>query len=92
MCCWAAMAEAEYMKYKDPKQPINARVKDLVKRMTLEEKIGQMSQIDRTVASEEVMKKYFLGKCSYKFGLIKCGLCYIGLYITYRLIKGMAIS
>ncbi|XP_057505960.1 uncharacterized protein LOC130789247 [Actinidia eriantha] len=61
MCCWAAMAEAEYMKYKDPKQPINARIKDLLKRMTLEEKIGQMSQIDRTVASEEVMKKYFLG-------------------------------
>ena len=67
MGCWAAMAEAEYMKYKDPKQLINARIKDLMKRMTLEEKIGQMSQIDRTVASEEVMKKYFLGKCGYKF-------------------------
>ncbi|GFZ09299.1 glycosyl hydrolase family protein [Actinidia rufa] len=57
MGCWAAMAEVEYMKYKDPKQPINARIKDLMKRMTLEEKIGQMSQIDRTVASEQVMKK-----------------------------------
>ncbi|GFZ09300.1 glycosyl hydrolase family protein [Actinidia rufa] len=61
MGCWAAIVEAEYMKYKDPKQPIYARIKDLMKRMTLEEKIGQMSQIDRTVASEEVMKKYFLG-------------------------------
>lgn len=29
--------------YKDPKTPVNARVKDLLKRMTLEEKIGQMS-------------------------------------------------
>ncbi|BFG37512.1 hypothetical protein CerSpe_237850 [Prunus speciosa] len=29
--------------------------------MTLEEKIGQMVQIDRSVASAEVMKKYFIG-------------------------------
>ncbi|CAK9173870.1 unnamed protein product [Ilex paraguariensis] len=60
-CCWAAMADAEYMKYKDPKQPINTRIKDLMNRMTLEEKIGQMTQIDRTVASNEVMKKYYIG-------------------------------
>ncbi|KAK9289845.1 hypothetical protein L1049_008005 [Liquidambar formosana] len=61
MCCWAVMAEAEYMKYKDPKQHLNVRIKDLMSRMTLEEKIGQMVQIDRTVASAEVMKKYFIG-------------------------------
>ncbi|KAA8549900.1 hypothetical protein F0562_001584 [Nyssa sinensis] len=30
-------------------------------RMTLEEKIKQMVQIDRSVASAEVMKKYFIG-------------------------------
>lgn len=59
---WAAMAEAKYMKYKDPKQPLNTRIKDLMSRMTLEEKIGQMVQIDRTVASAEVMKKYLIGK------------------------------
>ncbi|RVW96512.1 Beta-glucosidase BoGH3B [Vitis vinifera] len=58
---WAAMAEAKYMKYKDPKQPLNTRIKDLMSRMTLEEKIGQMVQIDRTVASAEVMKKYLIG-------------------------------
>ncbi|KAM6542790.1 hypothetical protein CsatB_007237 [Cannabis sativa] len=29
--------------------------------MTMEEKIGQMTQIDRNVASNEVMKKYFIG-------------------------------
>ncbi|KAG8611955.1 beta-glucosidase BoGH3B-like [Manihot esculenta] len=58
---WGAIAEAEYMKYKDPKQPINVRIKDLMKRMTLEEKIGQMTQIERSVASAEVMKKYFIG-------------------------------
>nr|GMD44902.1 Glycoside hydrolase [Ipomoea batatas] len=50
-----------YMLYKDPKQPINRRIKDLMDRMTLEEKIGQMVQIDRTVASAQVMNKYFIG-------------------------------
>ncbi|CAL5185555.1 unnamed protein product [Lathyrus oleraceus] len=60
--CWVvAMAEAEYLKYKDPKQPLNTRIKDLVDRMTLEEKIGQMVQIDRTVASADVMNKYYIG-------------------------------
>ncbi|GMP98405.1 hypothetical protein CsSME_00046309 [Camellia sinensis var. sinensis] len=34
-------------------------------RMTLEEKIGQMSQIERSIASTKVMKKYFVGKKSY---------------------------
>lgn len=63
MCFWAAMAEAtgSYLKYKDPKQPLNVRIKDLMKRMTLEEKIGQMTQIDRSVATSEVMKNYFIG-------------------------------
>ncbi|XP_057959436.1 uncharacterized protein LOC131151936 isoform X2 [Malania oleifera] len=60
-CCWEAIAATDYMKYKDPKQPLNARIKDLMKRMTLEEKIGQMVQIDRSVASGDVMKKYFIG-------------------------------
>ncbi|KAK7315566.1 hypothetical protein VNO77_34119 [Canavalia gladiata] len=59
--CWVAMTEAEYLKYKDPKQPLNVRIKDLMNRMTLEEKIGQMVQIDRSVASAEVMKKYYIG-------------------------------
>ncbi|KAF7131794.1 hypothetical protein RHSIM_Rhsim09G0015000 [Rhododendron simsii] len=62
MClCWAATAETEYEKYKDPKQHINVRIKDLMGRMTLEEKIGQMTQIERTVASAEVIKKYHIG-------------------------------
>ncbi|KAK7315570.1 hypothetical protein VNO77_34126 [Canavalia gladiata] len=59
--CWVAMAEAECLKYKDPKQPLNVRIKDLMKRMSLEEKIGQMVQIDRSVASADVMKKYYIG-------------------------------
>ncbi|WJX25395.1 beta-glucosidase [Trifolium repens] len=59
--CWVAMAETEYLKYKDPQQPLNTRIKDLIGRMTLEEKIGQMVQIDRSVASADVMNKYFIG-------------------------------
>ncbi|KAJ0550798.1 putative glucan 1,3-beta-glucosidase [Helianthus annuus] len=61
MCCWACMAKAEYFKYKDPEQRLGVRIKDLMKRMTLEEKIGQMTQADRSVASKEVINKYFLG-------------------------------
>ncbi|KAK8546479.1 hypothetical protein V6N12_027261 [Hibiscus sabdariffa] len=58
---WCCLTKAEYMKYKDPEQPVLVRVRDLLDRMTLEEKIGQMVQIERTVASAEVMKKYFIG-------------------------------
>lgn len=61
LSCLGAVSDAKYTKYKDPKQPLNARIKDLLSRMTLEEKIGQMVQIDRTVASSEVLKKYFIG-------------------------------
>lgn len=59
LCC---LAEAEDMKYKDPNQHLNVRIKDLMNRMTLEEKIGQMTQIERSVASPETINKYFIGK------------------------------
>ncbi|KAL8241339.1 hypothetical protein R6Q59_014694 [Mikania micrantha] len=61
MSCRASMTEAKYLKYKDPKQPIAQRIKDLMNQMTLEEKIGQMTQIDRSVASNEIIKKYMIG-------------------------------
>lgn len=61
ICCYTSVGSAEYMKYKDPKQPIGARIRDLMGRMTLEEKIGQMTQIERSVASTEVMNKYLIG-------------------------------
>ncbi|KAK2975356.1 hypothetical protein RJ640_009710 [Escallonia rubra] len=57
LCFWAAVTEAVYMKYKDPKQPLNARIKDLMNRMTIEEKVGQMTQIERKLASPDAMKK-----------------------------------
>ncbi|KAG5117821.1 hypothetical protein JHK84_043934 [Glycine max] len=45
----------EYMKYKDPKQSIDTCVKDLVSRMTLEEKIGQMLQIEQKYAFTDLV-------------------------------------
>ncbi|XP_051134254.1 uncharacterized protein LOC127253631 [Andrographis paniculata] len=57
----AVFAEAEYVKYKDPKQLLGVRIRDLMKRMTLEEKIGQMTQIERKLATAQVMNKYFIG-------------------------------
>ncbi|KAL3530847.1 hypothetical protein ACH5RR_010169 [Cinchona calisaya] len=47
--------------YKDPNAPIEARVKDLLSRMTLQEKIGQMTQIERSVATPDAIKNRFIG-------------------------------
>ncbi|KAF8677126.1 hypothetical protein HU200_046593 [Digitaria exilis] len=48
-------------RYKDPMQPLNTRIDDLLRRMTLAEKIGQMSQIERENATANVMRDYFIG-------------------------------
>ncbi|KAL9413580.1 hypothetical protein AB3S75_042131 [Citrus x aurantiifolia] len=61
LCFLAAVTEATYIKYKDPKQPLGARIRDLMSRMTLAEKIGQMTQIERAVATPDVMKQFFIG-------------------------------
>lgn len=58
---WVALVKAEYIKYKDPQQPVGVRVGDLLGRMTLEEKIGQMVQIDRSVANVNTLKTYSIG-------------------------------
>ncbi|XVF06616.1 hypothetical protein REPUB_Repub06bG0064700 [Reevesia pubescens] len=60
-CYLAALTKAQYVTYKDPNQPLNIRIKDLIGRMILEEKIGQMVQIECNVTSAEVMRKYFIG-------------------------------
>ncbi|XP_072972400.1 uncharacterized protein [Typha angustifolia] len=61
LLCWALLGEADYVKYKDPSQPVNVRVKDVLSRMTLAEKIGQMTQIERNVATPDVLKGYYIG-------------------------------
>ncbi|KAL1220206.1 putative beta-D-xylosidase 6 [Cardamine amara subsp. amara] len=47
--------------YKNRDAPVEARVKDLLSRMTLSEKIGQMTQIERSVASPLVITHSFIG-------------------------------
>lgn len=47
--------------YKNPNAPVEARVKDLLSRMTIPEKIGQMTQIERSVATPSAMKNRFIG-------------------------------
>ncbi|KAF8094152.1 hypothetical protein N665_0369s0035 [Sinapis alba] len=47
--------------YKNPDAPVEARVQDLLSRMTLQEKIGQMTQIERSVASHDVLTDNFIG-------------------------------
>lgn len=61
ICILRAIAQTEYVLYKDPTQHPAARVKDLLGRMTLAEKIGQMTQIDRSKATADVMKTYSIG-------------------------------
>ena len=48
--------------YKTPKLPIMDRVRDLMSYMTLEEKVGQMTQVERKfLDGDENISKYFLG-------------------------------
>ncbi|KAK1308365.1 Beta-D-xylosidase 3 [Acorus calamus] len=54
-------AAADYVLYKDPRASIEDRVSDLLSRMTLAEKIGQMTQIDRIVAPPDVVRDFFIG-------------------------------
>ena len=63
LCCYASntVQAAAYAAYKDPKQPIGARIRDLMKRRTLEEKIGQMVQIERVNATAQIMKQFYIG-------------------------------
>ncbi|CAI9273089.1 unnamed protein product [Lactuca saligna] len=62
ICSWATATIAESdIKYKDPKQPLGVRIRDLMNRMTLEEKIGQMTQIDSSLATLEVMRNFSIG-------------------------------
>jgi hypothetical protein len=56
----AAQSPTKWL-YKDSNQPIALRVKDLLSRMTLAEKIGQMTQIERSVANASDIEHYFIG-------------------------------
>ncbi|KAJ1697541.1 hypothetical protein LUZ63_006053 [Rhynchospora breviuscula] len=60
LCCSVQPSSAECMKYKDPKVPLKACIADLLSRMTLAEKIGQMTQIGRLNATSDVLRNYFI--------------------------------
>ncbi len=47
--------------YTDPSQPIEARVEDLLARMTLDEKIGQMTQVEKNSIAPGDITKYYIG-------------------------------
>ncbi|CAM0943350.1 unnamed protein product [Alopecurus aequalis] len=47
--------------YKDASAPVEARVRDLLGRMTLREKLGQMAQIDRVVMSPRALTDLGVG-------------------------------
>ena len=47
--------------YKDPTQPIEARLEDLMSRMTVEEKIGQMCQLDGRIEPETWITEKHVG-------------------------------
>ena len=47
--------------YTDPDQPVEARVEDLLSRMSLDEKIGQMTQVENNSISPEAVSTYYIG-------------------------------
>jgi beta-glucosidase len=47
--------------YTAPSQPIEARVEDLLARMTLDEKIGQMTQVEKNSIAPGDITEYFIG-------------------------------
>jgi beta-glucosidase len=48
--------------YQDPRRPVAERVDDLLARMTIDEKVGQMTQADHTyLKSPDDVARYFLG-------------------------------
>ena len=52
---------AEYVLYRDPKQSVAARVEDLLSRMTVEEKVGQLAQHDGRDRLEQFLKEQHNG-------------------------------
>lgn len=47
--------------YKNANAPIEARIKDLMSHMSVKEKLGQMTQIERAVATPDVIKDLCIG-------------------------------
>jgi len=59
----AASEDLSKAMYRDPSRPVSERVEDLLGRMTLQEKVGQMTQIDVDYlkGNATVVSSYYLG-------------------------------
>ncbi|XP_021715479.1 uncharacterized protein LOC110683418 isoform X1 [Chenopodium quinoa] len=58
--------------YRNPNAAIEDRIKDLLSRMTLQEKLAQMTQIERTVASPSAIKDFAIGSILNAGGSAPC--------------------
>lgn len=47
--------------YTDPSQPVETRIEDLLKRMTMDEKIGQMTQVEKNSIQPGDITRYAIG-------------------------------
>jgi beta-glucosidase len=56
-----AAASAQTPPHKDPGQPVSVRVDDLLSRMSLEEKLGQMTQAERKVVTPDDLADHGIG-------------------------------
>jgi len=54
-------ASADHLPYHDPTLPVATRVADLMSRMSLDDKLGQMTQAERTAVSPADVTTYRLG-------------------------------
>lgn len=57
----AAVVDMGNCVYSNPNETVEARVNDLLSRMTLAEKIGQMTQIERRVATPDAITNLSIG-------------------------------
>lgn len=57
----SSVSRDRYRLYQDAKRPVEDRIQDLLSRMTLLEKIGQMTQTERTVTNHTNIREFGLG-------------------------------
>ena len=58
---WLASATPAAQPYKDPSLPVATRVEDLLGRMTLDDKLGQMTQAERASIIGAQITQYRIG-------------------------------
>lgn len=61
LCGGLSLTAQDTLPYQAPTQSIEARVTDLLARMTLEEKIGQMTQVERGSITPDALAQYTIG-------------------------------